>query len=362
MLSHPTTQQALRGSWPERPTPRAINTTEHQARLAGRLTARDKWIVRMLHEHRVLTSEQITALAFPSYRSGRQRLRELFTWSVVDRFALRLAGGGATPLHYVLGPAGASVLAAEHGLDVRDLGYRRERVTGIAHHQRLAHTVGVNEWFVALINHAQRTPGTAVLAWWAEHRCARHFGDLAQPDAYGRWHHTPVDGHPGQPGTELEFFLEFDLGTERPATRLGTKLAGYGELAAATGITTPVLFWLPTARREAHARKALREFWRGLEDPTTVPVATAAADLLDPDAAQHSPADPVWLPLGPAAAGATSGRLSLAELAARWPAPPAPTPQPGTPGPRVPSRGWGVLPPPDPMPPPRPARPHPAGA
>ena len=40
----------------------------------------------MIHEHRVLTAHQITALAFPSFRSGRMRLRELFQWGVVDRF------------------------------------------------------------------------------------------------------------------------------------------------------------------------------------------------------------------------------------------------------------------------------------
>nr|WP_243869393.1 replication-relaxation family protein [Amycolatopsis granulosa] len=40
----------------------------------------------MLWEHRVLTSHQLTALAFPSFRSGRMRLRELWTWGVVDRF------------------------------------------------------------------------------------------------------------------------------------------------------------------------------------------------------------------------------------------------------------------------------------
>jgi hypothetical protein len=32
---------------------------------------------------------------------------------------------------------------------------------------------------------------------------------------------------------------------------MNAKLAGYRDLAARTGITTPVLFWLPSARREA---------------------------------------------------------------------------------------------------------------
>jgi hypothetical protein len=287
--------------------------------LAWRLTPRDRWIIRMLHEHRVLTSHQITALAFPSFRSGRMRLRELFQWGVVDRFQPFISVGTA-PMHYVLAPAGAAVLAAEDGLDVKDLGYRHDRAVGIAYSLRLAHTVGVAEWFTALVQHAHHAnPGerAALGAWWSEARCARHFGDLIKPDAYGRW-----TAH----GTEVEFFLEYDLGTEVLAT-LARKLAGYAALAQATGITTPLLLWLATARREASARRLLHRAWQTLEDPHSVPVATAAADLLDPDAHHPSPADAVWLPLdddrGPA--GHVPARRALHRLLDAWPHVPAPT-------------------------------------
>ncbi|WP_425444467.1 replication-relaxation family protein [Saccharothrix carnea] len=47
----------------------------------------------------------------------------------------------------------------------------------------------------------------------------------------------------------IEWFLEYDFGTEVLAKRAG-KLAGYAALAQATGITTPLLVWLPTSRRE----------------------------------------------------------------------------------------------------------------
>jgi hypothetical protein len=118
MITNPTRQRTLRGHRPARPTPRTANSPDHQATLAARLTPRDRWIIRMLHEHRVLTSNQITALAFPSFRSGRQRLHELYCWSVLDRFQPFITLGSA-PMHYVLAPAGAAVLAAEHGLDVK---------------------------------------------------------------------------------------------------------------------------------------------------------------------------------------------------------------------------------------------------
>lgn len=132
---------------------------------------------------------------------------------------------------------------AEHGLDAKDLGYRHDRAFAISHNLRLAHTVGVAGWFTALIAHARHNPEHTVTAWWSETRCARHFGDLVRPDAYG---HCAGHGH------QIEFFLEFDFGTEALA-RVAGKLTGYARLAAATAITTPILVWLPTTRRRGAA-------------------------------------------------------------------------------------------------------------
>lgn len=265
------------------------------------------------------------------------RLRELYLWSVVDRFQPFITVGTA-PMHYVLAPAGAAVLAAEDGLDVKEMGYRHDRVFGIAHNLRLAHLVGVNEWFTALVDrarHSDPAEHAQLGAWWSETRCARHFGDLIKPDAYGRWHHHD---------REIEFFLEYDFGTEALG-KLAGKLAGYAALADATGITTPVLVWLPTARREAAARRQLHRAWQALDDPRAVPVATAAADLLDPDAAQPSPADAVWLPLDATGSG-PGGRRELHGLLGGWPylPPPVTTTDPA-------SRPSLALPPPTPMPP-----------
>jgi hypothetical protein len=344
MITNATRQRTLRGHAATHPTPRAANTADHQATLALRLTARDRWIIRMLHEHRVLTVHQVTACAFPSVRSGRLRLRELFQWSVVDRFQPFITRG-TSPMHYVLGPAGAAVLAAEDGLDVKELGYRHDRAIGVAHSLRLAHTVGVSEWFTALIAHALHTPDATVDAWWSETRCGRHFGDLITPDAFGRF----TAG-----GREIEFFLEYDFGTEVLA-KLAGKLTGYAALAQATGITTPLLVWLPTARREAAARRILARVWQELDDPRSVPVATATAELLDPATPHPSPAAPVWLPLD--ASGGQRGRRPLHHLPDCWPRMAAPaaaeatsTAQAATP---VAVTTPGLLPPPDPMPPAR---------
>jgi Replication-relaxation len=315
VITNPTPQRKLRGQQPARPTARVANTAEHQARLAWRLTARDRWLIRMVHEHRVLTTPQITALAFPSARSAQQRLRELYAWRVTDRFQPHLTLGTAA-LHHILGPAGAAVLAAEDGIDVKDLGYRHDRAMAIAYSLRLAHTVAVNGFFTALAARARRDPAGSLTTWWSETRCGRLFGDLVRPDGYGRWRTH---------GEEIEFFVELDFGTE-PLTKVAGKLTGYAALGAATAIATPVLVWLPTARREAAARRHLLRVWQQLDNPAVVPVATAAADLLNPHA-QPSPADPVWLPLTSSPSGlGDSPRRSLGQLLRAWPHLPPPVP------------------------------------
>jgi hypothetical protein len=315
LITTTTRQHTLRQHLPGATTVRAASSVEHQAALASRLTSRDKWLLALLHEHRVLTSAQVLDAAFPSGRSARQRLRELYLWRAVSRFQ-PFQQLGSAPMHYVLGPAGAAVLAAEHGLEVKELGYRHDRAMAIAHNQRLAHTVGVADFFTSMIARTRYPPtdstattSEAVTAWWSETRCARHFGDLVIPDAYGRWrtHHG-----------EIEFFLEFDTGTES-LTKLSRKLAAYARLADSTGIATPVLVWLPTTRREAGARTALARIHAELEHREAVPVATAAADLLTPGARHPSPADEVWLPLTAGRTLRSSPRFELGELPAAWP-------------------------------------------
>jgi Replication-relaxation len=82
------------------------------ADLAGRLTERDRQLCRLLAEHRVFTSHQITDLAFNHLDTAEDRLRALTALGVLDRFRPRRDTGSA-PYHYVLGPIGAAMLAAE---------------------------------------------------------------------------------------------------------------------------------------------------------------------------------------------------------------------------------------------------------
>ncbi|MFD0850845.1 replication-relaxation family protein, partial [Actinomadura adrarensis] len=267
------------------------------ANLAHRLTDRDRAILDLVWEHRVLTSQQITALFFRTRERTHQRLRQLHGLHALSSFQPWVPNGTAAR-HWVLGPVGAHVLAVDQGISVRELGFRHEAALSIAVSAKLGHQVGVNDFFVHLRAYARhRDDGTRLTTWWSERRCLSQWGDHARPDAFGQWRETRKHASP----TQVGFFLEHDTGTE-PLTRVADKLNGYADLARETGSTTPVLFWLPSAAREANLRRLI--------GTPPVPVATA---VQLPTSAPEGPAGPVWLP-----AGITGPRQRLATLANAW--------------------------------------------
>jgi hypothetical protein len=256
----------------------------------GRLTERDRRLCRLLDEHRVLTSAQVADVCFTGERRARMRLAELYGLDVLDRFRPR-RGGSPVPFHWVPGPLGAALVAAEAGLDPSDLAWRRRLVHDLAASQRLAHLVGTNGFFCALLRSARTREGCQLTEWWSERRCAAEWGEVVRPDGYGVWReHT----------TSLPFLYEHDNGTER-LERLARKLDGYARLAEAAGHPNWVLFSFGSPRREAEARRVLAH--------PTVPVATCARSGRSERA---TPDGPVWLPAGIDA----TRRLRLVDLAA----------------------------------------------
>jgi hypothetical protein len=322
---------------------------EH-ARLLGALTPRDRWILRMLAEHRVLTTAMFTGLAFPSARSAQLRLRTLFRLGVVNRFQPLIPIGSA-PMHWILDTPGHAVLAAEDRplSPARSPGggerSRRAQALAIAHSTQLAHLLAVNAALTTLAATTRGTSNAAIGAasggadavaeeaasagltlWWSQARATRHVGDFAHPDAYAHYRFHTSHRSDQDSGSSLAFFYEHDRGSE-PSTQIAAKLARYHDLARATATTTPVLFWLPSRAWEHTVRDALTDALHALEDPDRVPIATtspthptprpgtlAAATLTPP--AQL--AGPVWLPLINRTPGPAQ-RLSLARLAQLWP-------------------------------------------
>ncbi|MFF4775468.1 replication-relaxation family protein [Microtetraspora fusca] len=250
------------------------------AELAARLTPRDREILELVHEHRVLTTHQLSRAYFTCPDKARHRLLDLYRLAALDR-ARPWTPSGSAPWHWVLGCAGAAVLAAHRGVTVKELGYRHDQALAVCHSATLGHLIGVNDFFTWL---KSETEGE-LTAWWGERRCAQLWGDIVRPDGYGRW---------AEGGVEVDFFLEHDTGSETLA-RVVAKLNAYAELVEATGISTPVLFWLPSTRREQHLRAEIG-----------TPEAPAATAVQTTSGAREA----VWLPIGSA-----RRRLRLIELA-----------------------------------------------
>lgn len=268
-----------------------------------------------------------------SLRRVQRRILTLHRAEIVDRFRPVLPRPlGTAPWHYLLGPTGAAALAAMHGHTVAQIGYRgRARALAIADRATLGHDVATHDVVTGLA-----AAGTVELtSWWSAARCARSFGTHVRPDAYL----CLTSGVPGRAGW-WETFLEYDTGTETLA-RLAGKLTGYHDLAAATGLVTPVSIWLARPGREPTARHALTTTLAGLARPDLVPVYTATPAAAGP---RSSAADRVWLPVVPP--GHSAQRVTVAELAARRPV------SPRIAGPdRSRSRDSSALPPPPPLPP-----------
>ena len=246
------------------------------------------------------------------------------------------------------------MLAAEDGITPGQLGYRRDRALAIALSAQLAHATGANGVFCRAGRPGP--PGRERRAW----RAGGPNG--AAPPCGATWPGpTATAAGPSTPPAApagTDFFLEYDTGTE-DLPRVVAKLAGYRDLAARTGITTPVLFWLPAARREAALRALLASPPPRLPGPRpparspACPVATATHSRPAPAARPARSGCPPGSP-GP--------RLRLAQLAA-GPRPPPPGRRPAGRRPAAaPAAGLPWHPPaPAPARPARPATRHRAG-
>lgn len=279
---------------------------------SAHLTSRDRHLIRLVGEHRVLTTGQLAALGFGNLTTARHRLTVLVRLGMLRRFRPHRDSGSA-PWHYVLGPVGAAMLGTEDR-DARKWApqVRADRQLALERSTRLAHMTGRNWFFTALARHA-REHGGDLREWLNEADAAARCQDAAltfddqyqmpHPDGAGTW---------AENGQVTSFLLEYDTGTEHLPVLAG-KLDGYHVLAASLAWYTqpcPVLLFCFAAapRREQSARRALA----AARESSSIRIATTS---IDP--ALTSPAGPVWLPLRPA----RPGQLPLAALDAAMPDP-----------------------------------------
>ncbi|WP_319462632.1 replication-relaxation family protein [Micromonospora sp. RTP1Z1] len=259
-------------------------------RVQAQLTTRDLVLLGWLADHGVLTSFQIANALFPSVDYAQERLRTLTDpLGVMDRFRPQRPDGGSYPYHYVLAQLGVEVVAAQRGEDLPHKDRARRRRWHLTQRANLPHLLGVNGFFTNLAGHARTHPDSTLVRWWPAARC-QQTGAFAEPGddvtAFAYTARSRPDGHGiwAEGGRRVAFFLEFDLGTERPLSRLVDKLHGYHDLARTTGRFWPVLFSLPSPVRERHLHQELNAAG------TRYPVATA----VHADVSGTSPAEAVW--------------------------------------------------------------------
>lgn len=247
------------------------DTQPAAADVANRITARDARMLRLIAEHRILTSRQLTTALFTDPGKTRQRIGVLRAAGLIETFRPPATWG--SPMHCVA-TAKALKLLGWSAHPAPPTG-RTQAAVAAALRPDLGHLHDVNEFFCRLLAHTRTHPGTALEEWRSEWSTAALFPGRVRPDGFGRW----------RDGTAwCEFFLEYDTGTE-PLGRLAAKLSGYADLMTAADTCSPVLFWLRTPGREQHLHDALAE--TGLD----VPSATAVGDPATADIA-----GPVWKP------------------------------------------------------------------
>jgi hypothetical protein len=230
--------------------PRRVTETQIAA-LGGRLTDRDRLLALDCYEHQVLTTEQLQRLWFPSVRAARYRLQALYSLRVLDHVRPVLKRGeGSAPYHWILDEAGAYVVAAEQGIERREVRWRHSHALTVAASPSLTHRIETNEFFTRLAQDARAAHGT-LSEWYGERTTHTMLDGIAKPDGYGVL--TLPDSAP------IHVLLELDRGTET-IDRLRDKGARYARAIPRGALrhSNPlVLLAVPTAARAQNATAAV---------------------------------------------------------------------------------------------------------
>lgn len=185
-----------------------------------RLRARDVSIVEAVHRLRVLSTEQIAQLFFPSEGEGvssacRARLRRLVSAGLLERAEQeQRKAEGRRPYLYMLTEAGGQLLVDELGVEPENLDWRPSYNN--VRWPFLRHQLAINDAYVAF------TQGAAAIGWsvdsWTDDRILKrtHTDRVKVP---GTGHSVAVvpDAYfkligPGQ-SPVMHFFLEIDRAT-----------------------------------------------------------------------------------------------------------------------------------------------------
>ena len=193
-----------------------------------RLTPRDIALVDAIYRYRVLRRDQAQQLFFPSKNTANQRLKLLHQHGFLARRRLPVEyGQGSGQALYLLGGRGAGLVAAQLGVDVTAIGWRRTH--NHVSSPFLEHTLMVNDVRLA-VEAAASQQGYQIETWlreeelkvapdrvWVETQARQRRRIAIVADAYFR---LSMAGH------RACFFLEADRATETQG-RWAQKIRAY---------------------------------------------------------------------------------------------------------------------------------------
>jgi hypothetical protein len=184
--------------------------------MARRLDQRDREILRALFDHQVLLTYQIKVLFFSSLRRCQEVLRELREIGLIDRdLPTERIGVGKAQGHWTITEAGVQVVAVTMRKPRSQLDWM-PRDSWHESDRHREHLLGVNRFFVSLVEASLRFPDHGLERWTPEQEIQSK-NNWIRHDGLGRYHH---------PGGTCDIYLEYDRGTEWH-DQLVSKLRGY---------------------------------------------------------------------------------------------------------------------------------------
>jgi hypothetical protein len=229
--------------------------------LAENLTARERGILQALATVHVATTAQLARIAFADQepetaaRLTRRHLQRLARSGLVRRFEDRARERrvGAPGYVHALTAAGLRLVGRGQAVGIR------QRVSWRPSYAFLSHRLGISELYVRLTEQA-RDGGPEVREFRAEADAWRPYTGPAgqrlslKPDTLVRLEVGPE---------ELSWFVEIDLGSERPAT-IADKCTSYrlyelsGQEQLHHGVFPGVAFIVPTTERARVIAQVIR--------------------------------------------------------------------------------------------------------
>jgi hypothetical protein len=147
-----------------------------------------------LHEHRVLTTEQLYELHFSSIQRARSRLLHLYELGVLWRTRPHTQHG-SLPWHYILNEVGSWIAAEYLGIDPREVGYRNDRKRTIINSPQLRHARAANSFFTRMIFATRSACGQFRVVEWRGAFSSGHRSGLRGSEERFCQRLAPPEGH-----------------------------------------------------------------------------------------------------------------------------------------------------------------------